>query len=275
MSTATTATPSDARQVGEPGRWHADKKRGELEDNVFVEVVRRTRGTFAKIALFSLCMNLLVLAGPIYMLQLYDRALGSHKVETLIMLTMMMAAAFAAWAALDGLRTGITVRLGAWLTQAMGPYYLESGIRARLEDGSGGGRAFRDLEKVQAFVATQGMNALFDAPWTPIFIAIIWMLHPVLGVFALCSALLLLFLSIVNAVLTRGPLHRAEEKSNTATKVADGAIRNAEPVSAMGMGPALDRSVAAAERGDRGGAVPGEPARRSGRRIGQVLPRPS
>ena len=209
------------------------------EKNVLVEAVGRTRGAFGRIALFSLCMNLLVLAGPIYMLQLYDRVLSSQKVETLIMLTLMMAAAFAAYAALDGLRTGMTVRLGAWLTRAMGPHYLESSIRESLQDRGGGAQALRDLDKLQAFVATQGMNALFDAPWTPIFIAIIWMLHPLLGVFALCSALLLLSLSIVNAVLTKAPLHRAEDKQNSTMKIASGAIRNAEPVSAMGMGPAL------------------------------------
>lgn len=209
------------------------------EDNVLVKVLRRTRATFGTLLLFSLCVNLLALTAPLYMLQLYGRVLGSYKVETLIMLTLMMAAAYMTLATLDGLRSGITVRLGAWLTRTMGPYYLESSIRARLGKGGSGARVFRDLDKVQAFIATQGMNALFDAPWTPIFIAIIWLLHPWLGIFALCSALLLLSLSVVNAVLTRGPLHRAEEKSDDATQIAGGAIYNAEPVSAMGMAPAL------------------------------------
>ena len=80
--------------------------------NILKQAVHQTRGAFGTVALFSLCMNLLVLAGPIYMLQIYDRVLGSYKVETLILLTVMLAAAFGAWAALDGLRTGITVRLG-------------------------------------------------------------------------------------------------------------------------------------------------------------------
>lgn len=208
-------------------------------DNILTQAVRRTRGAFGTVALFSFCMNLLVLAGPIYMLQIYDRVLGSYKVETLILLTLMLAAAFAAWAALDGLRTGITVRLGAWLTRNLGPHYLEFGVRARLEGKPIGARAFQDIEKIQSFIATQGMNALFDAPWTPIFIVIIWALHPWLGIFALCSALLLLCLSIVNALLTRAPLKRAEEHQNRTYRTADATIRNAEAVSAMGMLPAL------------------------------------
>jgi PrtD family type I secretion system ABC transporter len=209
------------------------------EDNILTQAVRRTRGAFGTVALFSFCMNLLVLAGPIYMLQVYDRVLGSYKVETLILLTVMLAAAFGAWAALDGLRTGITVRLGAWLTRNVGPHYLEYGVRARLEGTQVGARAFRDLDKIQSFIATQGMNALFDAPWTPIFIFIIWALHPWLGIFALCSAILLLTLSIINAFLTRAPLKRAEELQSRTYRTADATIRNAESVSAMGMLPAL------------------------------------
>ena len=211
----------------------------QLQRNVLQEALRRTRGSFGTIALFSLCINLLALTGPIYMLQLYSRVLSSYKVETLVMLTVMMAAAYAAYAALDGARTAITVRLGAWLTRTVGPYYLESSIQRGVENKGDGTDVLRDLDKVQAFVATQGMNSLFDAPWTPIFIAIIWMLHPWLGVFALFSALLLLVLSIVNAYLTRGPLHRAEDSQTATMRVASGAIRNAEAVSAMGMGPAM------------------------------------
>ena len=211
----------------------------QLQRNVLQEALRRTRGSFGTIALFSLCINLLALTGPIYMLQLYGRVLSSYKVETLITPTVMMAAAYAAYAALDGARTAITVRLGAWLTRTVGPYYLESSIQRGVENKGVGTDVLRDLDKVQGFVATQGMNSLFDAPWTPIFIAIIWMLHPWLGIFALFSALLLLVLSIVNAYLTRGPLHRAEDLQTATMRVAGGAIRHAEAVSAMGMGPAM------------------------------------
>lgn len=207
--------------------------------NVLTEALRRTYRAFAVVALFSLFLNLLVLAAPIYMLQVYDRVLSSYKAETLIMLTVILAAAFAAWAALDGLRTGISVRLGGWLTQNVGPAFLESGVRARMAGEAGGAKSFRDLTKVQSFIGAQGMNALFDAPWAPIFITVIWLLHPWLGVFALCSALLLLGLSVLNAVLTRGPLERAENCEDAAMRTADSTLRNAETVTAMGMLPTL------------------------------------
>lgn len=211
----------------------------EPPPNVLIETARRARTAFGTIFLFSLVMNLLVLAAPIYMLQVYHRVLASNRVETLIMLTIMMAVAFAAMAALDALRTAITVRLGAWFTRSLGPYYIETGVRARLDGHSPGGQAFRDLDKIQSFVATQGMNALFDAPWTPIFIAIIWLLHPWLGMFAVASALILLLLSLANALLTRGPLNDLDELSRATTRTAEATIQNAEPVSAMGMTPAL------------------------------------
>lgn len=212
---------------------------GRSQGNVLTEALRRTRGAFAAVALFSLVMNLLVLAAPIYMLQVYDRVLSSYKVETLIMLTVMLAAAFAAWAALDGVRTGITVRLGGWLTHYVGPAFLDSGVRARMAGEAGGSKLFRDLARVQSFIATQGMNALFDAPWAPIFITLIWFLHPWLGVFALCSALLLLSLSVLNALLTHGPLARGDNCEDTAMRTADSTMHNAETVTAMGMLPTL------------------------------------
>ncbi len=173
------------------------------QPNVLTEAVRRCRGTFGTLALFSCCMNLLILAGPLYMLQVYDRVLSSGRVETLIMLTILLAAALMTWAALESLRTAVTVRLGAWFNQVLGPCYIDSGVRARLDGRAAGGQAFRDLSQIQSFMATNGMTAFFDIPWTPLFIAVIWMFHPWLGAFALASALLLLAVTFANEILTR------------------------------------------------------------------------
>ncbi len=216
----------------------------DIQRSVLSEALRRSRLTFGTVALFSCCLNLLVLAGPLYMLQVYDRVLSSGRVETLIMLTVMLTMALIAWASLDALRTAVTVRLGLWFNRVLGPYYISSGIRARLDGQNPGGQAFRDLNQVQSFVATNGMTAFFDMPWTPLFIAVIWLLHPWLGMFALAAALILLAVTALNAVSTRGPLRRGAESQLAATQLADTTIRNAEPVWAMGLGPALiDRWV--------------------------------
>ena len=235
------------------------------------QAVTRIRGALAWVALFSFFVNLLMLAGPLYMLQVYDRVLSSGRVETLAMLTLMIGAAAAAMAALETQRTAMTVRIGAWLQRTLGPEYLAAGIRARLGGEGGGAQAFRDLGQVQGFVGTQGMTAFFDFPWTPLFVAVIWLLHPWLGMLALGTALALLVLSLANEVATRGPLREANGAQLAAQRLAEAAIDNAEPARAMGMGAALtarwrdanaeaqDALLAASERGGArrgGGQVP-------------------
>ncbi|ETX11991.1 hypothetical protein OCH239_18745 [Roseivivax halodurans JCM 10272] len=191
------------------------------------------------VGFFSMVINVLMLAAPLYMLQVYDRVLGSGRVETLIMLTLMLGGALAAMALLDTLRQSLTVRLGAWFTGALGPDMLDIGMRARLDGSSAGGQGLRDLSQIQSFVATQGMIAFFDFPWTPVFIGVIWVLHPLLGTIALAAALILLSLSIANEVATRGLLHRANASQIEGHKLAESAIDHAEVVRAMGMAGAM------------------------------------
>ena len=211
----------------------------DKKPDVLSLALSRCRAGFGAVALFSLAINLLMLAGPLYMLAVYDRVLNSGSVETLILLTLAVGVAIAAMAALETLRTSMTVRLGAWLTEALGTPYLLSGIQARLAGRSAGSQAFRDLAQLQGFIATQGLTAFFDSPWTPLFILIIWLLHPWLGMMALAVALLLLCLSVVNEIGTRQLLARANTSQIDAHRIAEAAIGNAEVVRAMGMEPAL------------------------------------
>jgi ATP-binding cassette subfamily C protein/ATP-binding cassette subfamily C exporter for protease/lipase/ATP-binding cassette subfamily C protein EexD len=228
--------------------------------------VGRVRGALGWVALFSLFVNLLMLAAPLYMLQVYDRVLASGRVETLAMLTLMVGGAAAALAALESQRTAMTVRIGAWLQQVMGPELLDAGTRARLSGEGGGAQAFRDLGQVQGFVGTQGMTAFFDFPWTPLFVAVIWILHPWLGMLAAATAVLLLALSLLNEAVTRGLLREANAAGLGAQRLAEAAIDNAEPARAMGMGGALAERWRAAnaeaqgallKASERGGRVTG------------------
>src|SRR6185312_3233509 len=98
--------------------------------------------------------------------------------------------------------TAVTIRVGCWLNERLGPAYLACAVRGRLKGESSGGEHLRDISQLQNFVATQGLTAFFDAPWVPIFVALIWILHPMLGLVALGSAVLLFVLSIVNEMAT-------------------------------------------------------------------------
>lgn len=208
-------------------------------DTELDQALSACRSAFWIMALFSLVINLLLLTQPVYMLQVYDRVLTTGHLETLITLTGLAAIALLLLGALDSLRSAVTARIGCWLYDRLGPVYLANGVNARLLGDNAGAQPLRDLSQIQNFIATQGLTVFFDAPWVPVFVILIWMLHPILGILALCSAIVLLGLTIANDLLTRKPNLTANLAQISATQQAEAAIRNAEVVCAMGMLPAI------------------------------------
>jgi len=222
------------------------------------------RSAFGTCAMFSLMINVLMLASPIYMLQVYDRVLTSGHVETLIMITLIAAIAIAVMCALDALRTAITIRIGCWLNERLGPVYLACGVRGRLHGDPVGIQPLRDIAQIQNFIGTQGLTAFFDSPWVPLFIGLIWVLHPLLGVIALFAAVTLLALSLANEFATRKATKVANDAQMDGLRLADAAMRNAEVIRAMGMMPAITTRWASLNEtansgllwaGDAGGVV--------------------
>lgn len=207
----------------------------------FQAVITEARSAFGVVAGFSFVINLLMLTVPVYMLQLMDRVLSSGSTETLVLLTIMAGFALLIMSILDTVRTFVTVRIGGWLSNRLGPLLLQAGVQAKLAGRIDGAQSLRDLSQVQAFVATNGLLAFFDSPWVPIFVFVIWLLHPLLGAIALVTALVLLGLSVANWRLTRASSEAANMATITATQLADSTIRNAEVVQAMGLLPAMVR----------------------------------
>jgi PrtD family type I secretion system ABC transporter len=224
------ARPSDEARA--PA--HSSSGPTELE-----RAIKACRSAFVTCALFSLVINVLMLVSPIYMLQVYDRVLTTGRIETLVMLTLIATAALAVMCALDALRTSVTIRVGCWLNQQLGPAYLACAVRGRLKGDSSGVEHLRDISQIQNFIATQGLTAFFDAPWVPIFVALIWILHPMLGAVAVSAAVVLFLLSIANEFATRKATEAANRQQIEATLLADATIRNAEIVQAMHMLPAM------------------------------------
>ena len=205
----------------------------------FQRAISHCRSYFWLVFLFSVVTNLLMLAFPIYMLQVYDRVLTTAHTDTLLMLTVIVGGALLVMASVDGLRNAMTLRIGGWLVNQLGPVYLASGVRARLAGSQGGSTLISDLTELRNFVSTQGLTFFCDSPWVPIFVIIIWLIHPYLGALAAATALLLFLISLVNDFATRPLLRVASDVNSTAMRDADAAIRNAEVVTAMGMLPAV------------------------------------
>jgi PrtD family type I secretion system ABC transporter len=206
------------------------------------ELTAPLRPLFAHAALFSLAINLLLLAAPLYMLQVFDRVLASRSDETLLVLTAATVGALALMAFLDALRARLLAAAAVSLDRRLGPRVID-GLVARA--GRLGGAAYvtglRDAGTLRAFLNGQGLLALFDAPWLPLFLALVFLFHPLLGAVATAGAVLMLLLAWLNERLTRRPLEAAQAAARRAGRFIDGSLRNAEVVSALGMLPAVTR----------------------------------
>lgn len=201
--------------------------------------LRACRSTFIVIGLFSLVMNLLMLALPLYMLQVYDRVLSTGHVETLIMLTAMAVGALLILGVIDSLRGMLMTRMARWVNERVAPVFLAVSVRTKLRGDETGAQPLRDLGVLQGFLGGSGMTFLFDTPFVPLFVAIIWILHPYLGMIALAAAVILFSLSVLNDFLTRKAVLEGNVAQIRAHRQAETTIRNAEVVRALGMLPTM------------------------------------
>ena len=213
-------------------------------------------------ALFSLAVNLLYLAGPIYMLQVYDRVMSSGSATTLIMLSLVLLLAYVSLVGLDTVRGRILQRAGVRMDSLL----AQRLFLASLEQPEVRSQPLRDLDTIRQFATGGGIQALFDVPWVPIYLAVLFMLHPALGAFALSGAILIGILALVNELVSRKVLSEAGNASNRNYAFTDTALRNSEPVRAMGMAGNLiarwsdDRNLMLEKQigaADRGGLISG------------------
>jgi ABC-type protease/lipase transport system fused ATPase/permease subunit len=201
--------------------------------------IRGCRRAFGFVGLFSLCINLLLLTVPLYMLQVFDRVLASQSEETLVFLTIIAIGAVLVLGLLELVRSRILVRASRWLEEMLAPAAFERSIAAALYGRPYRTEALRDLGQLRSFLAGSGIFALFDAPWVPIYLLVIFLLHPVVGFVALGGAVALFALAVLNELLTRKPLRTANRDAMHGMQRAEATMRNAEAIDAMGMMPGV------------------------------------
>ena len=188
------------------------------------------------VALFSACLNLLMLSVPLYMMQIYDRVLATSNVDTLLALTVMVAVALLVLGLLDAVRVRVMVRVGTWLDRELGSPVLAGAVaNAVRSGGSVSAQGLRDLSTVRAFLGGSGVMPLFDAPWAPVFLGIVFLIHPILGWIGLGGAIALLTCAVLNDLATRRKVSEANGAMARALNAADAAVRNADAIVAMGM----------------------------------------
>ncbi len=204
--------------------------------DVFHEAFASVRHAFLTAGIFSLFINVLMLAGPLYMLQVYDRVLTSQSLPTLVALTLLLVVLYAALGLLEAARGQILNRVAGRLDRMLGPATLETIARHRLETGDNlADEPLRDLAVLRQFLSGAGPAAFFDVPWTPIFLAITFVIDWSLGAFALAAAGLMIVLAVLNEASTKALLRKGKLANDFATRLAMESGRNTEAMVAMGM----------------------------------------
>src|SRR6516165_10001178 len=207
-------------------------RRSELGD-----ALRACRTAFLGVGLMSCMINLLYLTGSIFMLEVYDRVLPSRSIPTLVGLIILAGGLYIAQGVLDLIRGRILGRVGTALDEALNKRVFDTIVRLPLLIGSRneGLQPLRDLDNVRSFLGGLGPSAFFDLPWLPLYLAICFAFHVMIGVTALVGAIILVSLTLVTEYLSRQPAREAMGLAARRNDLATASRRNAEVLVAMGM----------------------------------------
>lgn len=197
---------------------------------------RESRSLYWAVGIFSIFANMLMLTSPLYMLQVYDRVLSSRSVETLLALTLLVAFLYGIMGILDFVRGRVLSRIGARFQARLDRRVFNAALartgKAKDEYAQTG---LADLEAIQRFISSPAPNALFDMPWTPIFLIGISIFHPWLGYLALSGGLILILTTVLNQILSKNPLTQANISSHRASILGEQLRSEAEMVQSLGM----------------------------------------
>ena len=195
------------------------------------------RGAFVAVSLFSGLINVLMLTGSLFMLQVYDRVLPSRSVPTLVGLALLVAVLFAFQGILELVRGRILTRIGGSLDEELAETVVEATIMLPLKTraAADGLQGVRDLDQLRGFLSGSGPGALFDLPWMPLYLGLCFVFHFWIGFTALTGAIILVALTVLTEVMARAPSKDAGAFGARRLALAEAGRRNAEVLQAMGM----------------------------------------
>ena len=204
------------------------------------QALRECRRAFGSVALFSGVVNLLMLAGPLYMLQIYDRVLSSRSVPTLIALSAFLVGAYAFQGVLDLIRSRVVVRSAAVLDQRLAMAVHGAVIRLTVTSRhpADGPQPVRDLDAIRGFMTGAGPIAIVDLPWVPVFLTICFLIHPWLGVASTIGAVTLFTMTLLTERASRAPARAVAQDAGKRQIMVEAQRRGGETIIAMGMGGA-------------------------------------
>jgi PrtD family type I secretion system ABC transporter len=197
---------------------------------------RQSRPYYWFVGIFSLFVNLLMLTGPLYMLQVYDRVLGSRSEATLIALSVLVLFLYGMMGLLDYVRGRVMGRVAARFQASLDLRVFDAVLRrAAVRNDELAQTGLRDLESVQRFMSSPVLMALFDIPWTPFFIIAIMIFHPWMGYLAIVGGAVLICVTLLNQLMSKNPTMKSNMAVMQAERTADQIRQEAEMVQALGM----------------------------------------
>jgi len=197
----------------------------------------KSKSAFIFIGLFSMFINILALTSPLYMLQLYGRVVSSRSEETLLMLTLLVVVLYLTSGILSVIRSRVLVRISNKVDSLLSARVFDSiFMLASKNPGMATSKPLNDLAKIRQFMSGNGAFAFFDAPWMPIYIFVLYVFHPMFGDFAVFAGIVLFIMALINQSATKKHLLESSKFSVSSMNYVNSNIRNAEVISAMGMG---------------------------------------
>ncbi|SDC81272.1 type I secretion system permease/ATPase [Belnapia rosea] len=208
-------------------------------DTPLRRALQACRSQFILVGVFSGVVNLLQLTTSVYMMQVFDRVLSSRALDTLLYLSLIAIAAIAVLAVLEGVRGKVMQRIGSWIEHRVAPEGFVRAIESTLRGRPYRMEALRDLAVCRGYLGSPGALSLYDVPWVPIYIGVIFLLHPMMGFIALGGAVVLFGLTLASEVSTSALLKEANTAAMASQRRADAISRNAEVIDSMGMLPSV------------------------------------
>jgi ATP-binding cassette subfamily C protein len=237
---------NDTRENNPVGKSPADKKRPDDSVTTSKSLIFKARRVFLSgllyAVLLSACINLLQLTVPLYMLQVHDRVLNSRSMDTLTMLTILAVGAMLVFGVLEYIRALSFQAMGSALVRRLNLAVLTAAVQASVNQGlPKATQTLRDLTELRSFLTSPAINAPLDAAWSPIFLGVLFMLHPMLGLIGLVAVIILVACGVLTDLLTRNLIQEANQANVEAVAKIGSSLRHAEAIEAMGMLPALAR----------------------------------
>jgi PrtD family type I secretion system ABC transporter len=199
--------------------------------------LRRCRGRLVSVGGFSGLVNLLQLTTSVYMMQVFDRVLATRNMDTLYYLTALAIVATLVLSVLEAVRSQVMQRIGSWAERRVAPETFVRAIEAQLRGRPYRMEALRDLAVWRGYVGSPGALSLYDVPWVPIYLSVIFLLHPIMGCIALAGAVILFGLTLLAELITSDLLKKAGSAAMASQRSAESISRNAEVIDSMGMLP--------------------------------------